>query len=79
MRRVQVLGIEGVHEVLEEAEALSPPHKFLKIRLAPGTAYGRHMGGDTIGVEEWRCRDVGPSPIQPPQPVDLEDFPCSPA
>jgi hypothetical protein len=54
--RVEVTGIEGVHTVLgAPVEALSPPHTFLQVVLCPGTVHGRWRGGDTLGVEAWRC------------------------
>ncbi len=39
--RVTVAGIPGVHTVLELADCLMPVHAFARIRLAPGTVYGR--------------------------------------
>lgn len=53
--RVTVLGIPGVHTVIEIAMALMPAHVFVQIRLAPGTEYGRFRGGDTLAVEGYRC------------------------
>lgn len=58
--KVSVAGIPGVHTVLELAEALMPAHAFCRIRLGPGTNYGRWHAGDTLGVEAWRCSLANP-------------------
>ena len=67
--RVTVAGIPGTHLVTEVQEgSVMTAHTFLNLTL--GCAYGRKVAGESMLVEAWRC-----SPV----PVDIEDFPCSPA